>query len=416
MHSSTAGLIPREGPSIRAIKIVLFLAMLGVTKEAAWAAEWSGATNASIATEFNSNKYLSRGEDTEVSGLIANVSAQLSRTTPTSTFSVGPTLRLTQYPGQENLDSKRGSIATSLSYPRERSTFQLGANAARDSTVASELSTTGFVATDKQRNTTTLESAYSYEVNPVGVVEISGSLTKVAYEDAASTGLYGYDYNTLNLSFHHALAKDSQWNAALAISDFQAPDYGIATFNYSLNVGYSTLLLPTVTSFINVGERFTQNEPRFGRGGSDTTETGWLMNAGVTEEQYRSQRKLMFSRNVEPSGSGALSDKTAVSVTLSREFSVNLTGAMDLSASHFRSISPGTGETTWQIRRGGLSLSKQIGRNWRLSALYDRHWQHHDATGNSASSHQVLLTISYFGLLKRFSGTINSLASFDGLQ
>lgn len=405
-----------QGVSIRAPMIVLVLTMLVITKETALAAEWSGTTNASIATEFNSNKFLSRGEGTEVSGLIADVSAQLSRTTPTSTFSVGPTLRLTQYPGQENLDSKRGSIATSLSYPRERSTFQIGANVARDSTVTSELNTTGFVATDKQRNTTTFESAYSYEVNPVGVVEISGAFTKVAYIDAAFTGLYGYDYNALNMSYRHALAKDSQWNTALGVSDFQATDFGSSTRNYSLNIGYSTRLLPTFSAFINVGERFTQSEQSIGQSGSDTTEAGWLINTGITQEQYRSQRKLMVSRNVEPSGSGALNDKTALSATFSREFSLDLTGVMDLSASHFRSISPGTLETTWKIRRGGLSLSKQVGRNWSLGAQYQRHWQHYDATGNNASSHQVFLSISYVGSPKRFSINTISLASFDELQ
>lgn len=393
----------KRGRRTRA-QIGLVLIIWLFAKEFALAAEWSAATTASVGVEYNSNKFLQRSDEgAEVSGLIANLSTQLSRATPTSTFSIRPSLRLSQYPDQERLSNKQGGISSSLIYPLERSNFQVKGSFALESTVASELSTTGLVAIDRQRETMTIAPTYSHEVSPVGSIEISGTATNVAYEDAVFSELYGYDYYTTDLSYRHNVAESTQWNGVLGIGNFRASELGNSTINYSVNLGYSTKFSPNVSAFINVGERVTQSEQNLGPNGKKTTETTWLINTGITQELSRSQRKVTFSRNVEPSGIGALSDQTALSATLTRQFSVDYSGGLDLSVRHLRTLFPGETQTRWQIIRGGLNLNKEYARTWLFSAQYRRHWQHYDTTDENASSHEVLLTISYIGMPNRFS-------------
>src|SRR6266478_2419447 len=116
------------------------------------AAEWSAEPSVSLRADYNDNINLSPAPHPRVWGIKLSPDVKFSGETETLKVTGGLNLRVNRYFGEDGLDTIDHTLSLRSDYKAERDLVGLNIDSIRDSTLVSELATTGAVQARRQRN------------------------------------------------------------------------------------------------------------------------------------------------------------------------------------------------------------------------------------------------------------------------
>ncbi len=158
--------------------------------------------------------------------MVFDANAELARRTETSRLSLVPVLRVARYPGERMLDGEQQKLDASYSLTGERASLGLSASVARESTLTSELGTTGRTEVDANRESGFFAVAPQWLVTERLSAGANLGYQRVAYPGLDNTDLYGSRYATGSLNARYRLSPTMSMAVSGAAGSFDSQRAG----------------------------------------------------------------------------------------------------------------------------------------------------------------------------------------------
>jgi len=288
------------------------------------AADWSLAPHFGLNGEYNTNPYLQFQDTGNRSGGIFDASLPLGAKTERTDFKLGLDAHLRHYNDDvsQNRDDER--LSTSINQTSERHSWSGSASWARDTTLTSELGTTGLTQTNKRHN------RYGASINPqiqlsersLANFGISGELNR--YQDAELTGLVDYSYASVFAGYSRLMGELTSVGFGAVVGGQSVPDRSSsdtvnALLRVSLSHDYSERL--HFESYLGPIYARSQTLERRGAGGRLALRYGGLR----TDFSFSAERQLA------PAGLGDLTIRDAASLEMTNRLKERLSVSTILS-------------------------------------------------------------------------------------
>lgn len=295
----------------------LALPFLWVMVGTASAADWSLAPNFGLNGEYNTNPYLQSEATGNRSGGNFDLTLPLTAKTETTDFKLGLNARLRHYSNDvfQNRDDQR--LSTSYKRTGERHSWSGSAAWARDTTLTSELGTTGLTRSNARHNRFEASISPQMQVSERALVNfgISGELNR--YQGAGPIGLVDYSYASVFGGYTHLLGERTSVGFGGVVSGQRVPDRASAdTINALLRISLSHELSERLHFESYLGPTFAHSDTlqRWGAGGRLA-----LRYAGLrTDYSFSAERQLA------PAGLGNLTVRDAASLNMSNRLKEKL--------------------------------------------------------------------------------------------
>jgi hypothetical protein len=362
------------------------------------AADWSSKEFVAVTGEYNDNKRLTVAEHDTVIGSIAELALDIGRETEVSKLRLNPRLKFNRYSGEEGFDSDDQYIYTSYRYLTERSQFDIKVDYIRDSPLTSEFQDVEFVQTNKRRET--------WNAGPVWVHQLTESLssnlgvnyTDAAHEDAETTGLIDYVYQSGFAGLQQSLTEATELGLTAYGSRYEAPDVENETDDAGLQASLASAYSESLT--FNVNFSWHKSTVKLGPDGGffrDTNE-GRLMNLELQKRFEHSSMALSLENEIKPGSSGLLERHDRYRIDASYQFTEHTAGLLKFINTFVDDVTENPLFESWEYRQAICQLSYRIHQNWYFWGSYYYAWKKFENTDESAESNAVLLSIRYQSL------------------
>ena len=236
-----------------------------------------------------------------------------------------PQFSATRYKHESDLDITTGSLDLAFVEKLERGQWSFDAQGLTDSTVTSELGTTGVTNVNRRHTAGSLSLGYQYSSSErlTWQVQASGQLTR--YTDAAAFGLVNYDYGSAQFGPLWSFSERVQGSLNLE-ADRINPQGGIKQDNYSAYVQLKRSFSEKYAWRVSAGATRIDYGSASASAGSATTSVYEL---GASRKGERVQWDVSIKRAVLPIGIGLLAPETvaafAMTVATTERSSLSLT-------------------------------------------------------------------------------------------
>lgn len=397
---------------------------------AAHAAEWSFEPSVSGLISYDDN-YRLTNTPTSSTEWSLKPSSDFSRRTETSTLTGSVDLDFRRF-DDANLNTNDSRLT--VNYDQQfspLSRFGLNAQWNRDTTLDSELATTGLVLNRVRRSQKQLAPSYSHAFTERLSGTASLSAQQVRYA-RTTTGFNDYDYTTASGQLNWQYSPRTTFTGAVDLSRYETPDTLFQVDNRQLTVGLKSELTELMSLNTSAGMRSTDTRIKTGAldcppgtvvdfislftgqlpcvdpvtglrtspiqvfNTTKTTNTGSVLSAELQRGTETNKLTATISRSVTPSATG-LVNSSQIRLRLDHEFSEKLSGAFDLS--WYRSTSKNSATTLntpdSTFIRIQPSLNWQIDRQWRFTTNYRYSQVKRTGTLGTATSNALSLVLDY---------------------
>ena len=388
-----------------------YLLCLSLFSLTAQSAEWSIEPSVSVREEYNDNIHLTTLPHKSVWGTSLTPAVNFSSKTEISEITGGARLNFNRYSGEPNLDSNDQIFSLLSKYKTERNTFGLNGSYVRDTTLASELISTGAVQARKQRGNLTLNPSWTTFASERTWFTLDYQLSRVKYDDAAAAGLIDYNNQTASVSAVHRLSEQDQLSGTIYYSKYETSPANFKSNTTGLRLGITHDFSETFTGALSLGARSTLSKVQqnalvcpapvflcqFGFVPFEvvpfTTETrsrGYTLNASLNKQFETTTLSGQISREANPSANGALVQADRIGFSVANKFAPTLTGSVDASIYRSRYIGNIITSSNSRYYTVGPRLSWRMSEWWSLDTGYTHSRQEYDnastaaATANSA--------------------------------
>jgi hypothetical protein len=239
-----------------------------------------------------------------------------------------------EYTYNSTYDNNPQNYKASTEYRTARSKFGLSADYVSLLLNNIAASDTGNFTTTSSRTIETLSPTYSYSLDSLNSLKISGSYIVTDYSVSASnsskTSFTNYNTGSANLGWTH------DWDARLSntLSGSYTQTQFASTFNglsktYNLSLGVAYELSSQWKINTTLGERLTQ-QSYSGVSNSGSSTSGWTADAEISHIGLQSSESASLTRLVTPSGQGVINEQTSMTLSyqyaLSSRWDVAITG------------------------------------------------------------------------------------------
>ncbi len=367
-------------------------------------AEWSVEPRGRARTEVDTNKRLTTQEHDTAVGLIGEVGAVLSTRTELSEFSLFPRVEVSRYDGVDNYDSEDYLLHFGGRHqPTERVLLELEGDYNVDSTITSELDTTGQFQDRIRVNRLDVGPSVSYALTERDRVRLGGTYRDVDYDEVAGSNLVDFSFAGADVTYSRDLSERDQAFGTVRYSHFDAPDRPAATDSYSALAGYRREFTETMRGTASAGVIVSQaNFVRAGMNESATS-VGPLLNLDVEKEFERTVARGGYSLSVVPSGSGTQITRNLVDASLTHRFLERLEGRL---SGRYLQVEAEEGTSTIadldesnsrDYAATQAQLRYRLTEWWALSGGYGFRYQKYQRNRDSADSHQLFLNLTGSG-------------------
>ena len=279
------------------------------------AAQWSIVPEVSWLVDYSSNLLLvPMGQ--AIGGTTLSLDSIFKRETDITEFDLHPHLDLERFDRDTALDANEGSLSGLFSAHSERSSISLTSGYERASTLTTELSDTGIVDANTNRETTSASLALGHDLAERQHLDLLGTYADVIYPDGERVGLVGYRYPQLSLTDTFTLAERTSLSASVLADELRAPLTGYQSHDLSANLGWSRTLSELVKVSLAGGVVQTS--------ASGETQHGYLWDAHTTRNSELTRWDVDYSRSVQPSGSGFLIRRDALNLSVAQNIAPRL--------------------------------------------------------------------------------------------
>jgi hypothetical protein len=313
------------------------------------------------------------------------------------------------------LDSTDHAVSVNASYKAERDIFGADVESVRDSTLVSELLETGVVQARRERNRVTAAPSWRHYVTENTALTASYGYTDVRYADTHDTSLIDYSEQQAavgvltNLSERDTLAVNGYYDwYETHPKTFEAKTYGI-------QAKYDRAFSETLRGTLAVGARNTRSTQSsdalvctgpvlfglcFGslerlRLVASDRSTGYTFLAGIDKKFETALVSGQLSREIYPTGVGALVQTDRLGGTWQQQLSPTLDFFVDASIYQSRYVGNFVTGSNSRYYRIEPRLTWKVTDNWTLLGGYSYGHVQYQQSSASATANVVYLVVSY---------------------
>ncbi len=333
--------------------------------------------------------------DNEDDDLVRYLNADAAFGFRTEVSDVKFTLRLDDSHYRDNSDKDNSGQLLKLdsAYKLNRSLLRLNGAYEVDSTLTSELETTGYVQQNKRRIKKSFSPSWSYDLTERASTQLGYSYSDVSYKDAEQMGLSDYRYDTLYAALTYRLSELSQASVTAVASAYESDRTGLEYDTRGLRFGFASQLSETLSTNLSLGFERSSSKSDVAE---STSDTGLTLDLSLQKRWEISSLRGTLSMSESPSGDGML-HSTKLGIGYSRKLSPRTTLGID--ASLVQNSSGGGRSSDGDDRRYVTfepRLSWKATRWWTLSTSYRYRAQEYTSLDTGiARSNAIFFNVQY---------------------
>jgi len=327
---------------------------------AALAAEWSASPVLWFNADHQSNRTLRPGMPDSQS-LGASIDLSLDRRSERSEFSLEPYYYLRRLTPHVEADVNDLRVPARLTLGFERAQLSLGAEYADESTLTTELATTGAIYPDAARIMRNADASWRFVHSGSGEFNTSASYSDVDYTGGYQGQLYDYRYGTMSagetVSFSPRLAFTFTGFGSQLRSDQRGSDSSEA--GVSVGVQFAWDENTHVSASLGVSQRDFNGERSDGRTGSFQ-----FARDGETR-----QWRVSLEQSLVPYGTGVLTERDTGELSLVQHFDARWLAIGRLGVSRNDDVMTFTGIDARTYRYADVELRWDVKQTWNASVV-----------------------------------------------
>lgn len=322
------------------------------------AADWQVVPSAFIGTSYADNPRLRVQDDSSASGATGELKASLRRLTERSELTLLPRFVASRFSDDESLDRNDQFVTGSYRWLGERSEWNMQLGLTRDTTLTSELGSTGLVDSNRRHE----ETSFSFAPRAMFTERVSGGIQMYQvdnhYVDTEVSGLVDYRYTAMSLSSSIALTDAGSALTVTAQGGRLTTEglFGSETRDGSLRLGWSFQPRLLWSASLSAGPSTVET--------AIASDTGWVFDGEIKRQGDRWSLTANAGRSQSPTGRGVLTRRDEAKLTFNRSITERLSASVAARWISSEDLLPQrSGVTTYQVEYAQLNL----GANWRLS-------------------------------------------------
>jgi hypothetical protein len=276
------------------------------------------------------------------------------------------------------------------------------------------LSETGVVQPRRQRNRLVINPSWSRSLTEKTLVKVDYSDSVVNYEDTSGTGLIDYRDQTASATLQHALTMRTVLNLSAYYDRFETDPANFKATTHGIATGVNHQFSETLRGELTLGARKTQSTVAsqalictgpvlFGICFGQLTRTtlareesssGYTLSANLEKRWETTVVSGRLSRDITPTGVGALVERDTLSASWIRDVSPTLKASLGASAYRSRYIGDIVSGSDSQYYSVEPKLSWRMTERWTLDTGYT-HSRVEYETSEDATANTVYLMLSY---------------------
>ena len=359
-------------------------------------AQWYSESSTRFRSVYDDNLRLTSGDHDAVVGMILAGTIKAGKRTETSNINVKGGTTLKKYSGEDNLDTNDFDLGIDATHRTKRDEFTLTTAVKLDSTLSSEIQSSGLMQRRKRRIKKDFALSWARSLSERTSLKLSYSYLDTDYKNIKNTGLSNYTYQSIESMLSYSLDKKTNISLTLRSSLYKGSnrtktemqDYGVsARINHNFSETFSV--------GAGAGLRYSDTEYRAIQIDNHNTDTGFLLNVNVKHTFEQMTVNGLLSRSVMPSGAGALlvTDKLSAEIDYRVDERLNL----NIESAVYRNSS--ADEDDESRDRVFFSIQPKVRwkltRRWLIEGSYRYRRQRYDSTGLTADSNAVFLSAKY---------------------
>ena len=350
----------------RAAQLIMLTSLAAASSRETPAADWSGKLDASMSLAYVTNPEWIPGSNVGDEFAQLSVGGVTTAESELGQLSVTPRFTSTRYDHDTALDIDAGSLDLAYQRKLERGSWAFEGQTLTDSTITSELGTTGLTETNRRHYANTLSLNYQYLATERLTCQVQGAWQGTRYTDALRFGLTDYTYGSALVSATWSFSDRMQGSLALSANRL-APDVGFRQDSDSVTLQLARSITEQYSWRASVGATHVD-------AGSAGTSTDSVFEAVASRQTERVHWDLSVKRAVLPIGLGFLAPQT--SVTLGVTVATTERSVLNLSVAGLRTDEVKFGGlvffsgTTWA--QGSLEWRYNFAQNWTVSGTYQQ--------------------------------------------
>lgn len=362
------------------------------------------------AYDFDDNSTLSSrtDEEQEISGYIAEASADFVYTADQGYFAARPILRTRDYGNDSGNDSDDQFLQLRGRYEGARHFFGLFGDYSREGVRTAELADAdldtdidpGDIADDQsglnfigtKRERFKLTPRWSYSLSEVSALSASWNYLAVAYDEApGGNQLFDYTNNQVRFGYRRRLSVRNNMLATLSARDFDTDRFGGDKQTYGLDVEFVHSLSETTQFRGNVGIETFEEDPDIVD--AENPDPQLVYGISLVHRLQTIRLLALYRQRVNATGRGDLTKRDELNLRLTRDLNDRFSAGIGVRAYNDSTISGTNNEQTYVQLRGQvvwrLSRSLFIQADYRNTVL-DRSF-----VGEAADSNRITVWFTY---------------------
>lgn len=360
------------------------------------AQEWALVPEAVATIEHNTNPLFLVSDAEAATGVVGTAGVELSYETPEARARLRPRARSYHY-GHDDADLNRDDQFLSAGYAAqaERYSWSIDGDYNRESTLTSELESTGLVYGNFRRTTQLVVPTVAVDVTENVLVRVSGSYMSSNYDAPLESGLIDYINQSVDATVETVKSETVSWSFGAYQSELRVDDIGRTTVTQGIQGKGMWFIHDNLNLDFQLGTRRSMHEFK---GGSDVfrlEDRGWLMAANARREWERSTMTVGLSRSVDPSTNGSLQQRDRLKLNADRALTetLSLLGSAELSRFHYLGDNDNNFDRYYQRLDGRCRW--QWRRAWALEAGVSVDWQGAQNSDNEARRAVISVGVSW---------------------
>lgn len=367
---------------------VLALAGIGAPSQAA---EWLITPTASLRSDYTDNPRLQVNGNDNYAGVVSELAAQLNANSDLWKFSATPRLRSLRYSDDGGLDSDDQFLVAALERPSERSSWSLSTSYSRDTTLTSELDTTGFVQTNRRHESLSFTGGSSWMLTER--TSLGGNLfwQDHHYRDAASAGLIDYSYRAATAFANFMLTEATELRVSGQSGELLIPGSDDPTRDTSVRLTLSYAPAPLWSMSVSAGPSFVSTRER--------DDEGRLYSLEATRRGERWRWNTTLGRDVTPTGRGVFTRRDKISIGTTYSMRQFLSTTLTLRGIENEDVFVDFGDAKREVRYGLVEarIDWRCAEQWSLSLLLATATQRYGAETPWADNFRAQLGMVWTG-------------------
>ena len=367
--------------------------------EQAIAEAWLQAAEVGLFVRAEDNVRLNQSGDDDVVTQLRGALGAGYRTERSSAFAE-LSADANRYAELDTLNHENIGVDADLSHQWERSSVNLGLGYSRESTLRSELETTGLVQEDIRRVQYYAQPSWSHQLGVKSSVSVQYYLADVDYA-ASGSGLTDYEYQTVQVTYQYTEDETRSWWTSGSALQYEPKDIPLESSEVGIQAGVQQQFSPQFSASVSVGIRDEESTRTFLAGtpfAYEVTEedTGLSFDLGAVRQLPLGQLEAELRRRVDPGSTGELLQRDQFLLRGLHPLSERLSFRWQFSYYSNEEVSGLSGSATeeYNFLRVEPRLSWRASPEWVFDVAYRYRRRDRDGAGD-ADSNTVLLSVRY---------------------